>query len=90
MAQRARPRLTYGLGEGVGDAEGDAVGEEDAAGLAPGEGAAGVALPEAVGDGLAAGTTARKGGTSLTMPLKTAALLSKLSVMVPRALGEMG
>ena len=60
MAQRARPRLTYGLGDGVGEAEGDAVGEEDAAGLAPGEGAAGVALPEGAGDGLAAGTLPRR------------------------------
>jgi len=81
MAHRARPRLTYGLGDGVGDSEG--AGEEDAAGLARGEGATGVPLLEGARDGLAAGTTARKGGTSLTTPLKTAALLSKLSLTVP-------
>ena len=83
MAHRARPRLTYGLGDGVGEVDGVAAGEEDAAGLARGEGATGVPLLEGAGAGLAAGTTARKGGTSLTRPLKTVALLSKLSLMVP-------
>ena len=81
MAHRARPRLTYGLGDGVGEATGAS--EEEAAGLAAGEGRTGASLLEGAGAGLAAGTTARKGGTSLTTPVKTVALLSKLSLMVP-------
>src|SRR5438309_5238936 len=91
--RRARPHLNYGLDEGVGDGVGDAVAAEDASGLAAGDGDArglAAALPEGAGDALAVGRTARTGGRSLTTSLKTGAALSKLSGMVPWALGELG
>ena len=87
--------MSYGLDEGVGDGAGDAVGEEDAdaLGLSAGDVDAiglGDGLSDGTGDGLAAGTSARSGGASLTTLVSTGPALSKLSVIVPWALGEIG
>ena len=60
-----------------------AAGDPDATGLAD-------ALLDGTAAGLAAGRRARTGGRSLTTSLKTGAALSKLSGMVPWALGDIG
>src|SRR5207302_9554095 len=78
--------------EGVDEGVGDGVGVEDADVLAPGKGNLGPAgaLVDGAGVGFAAGTTACRRGSTLKTLSKTGAALVKLSLIVPRAFGEIG